>query len=78
MFVVSVIALILSTVCLHVAVAGILGTFQLLAETVVQPSELASRIITALGFSFAMLPLGYIGVVFLILGFKKQKPAPLV
>lgn len=76
MFVVGVVALVLSTICLHVAVAGMIAVFQLLADSVVQPHELASGILIPLGFSFATLPLGFIGFVFLILGFKNQQPAP--
>jgi len=77
MFVAGVSALILATVCLDAAVIGIFGAVQLLAEpSIVQQSELASSISSALVFSIATLPLGYLGVVLLILGFVSQQPAP--
>lgn len=73
-------ALILATVCFDAAVISMFGAFQLLAEptATVQPSELASGIGGALAFSIATLPLRYLGVVLLILGFFRRQPATTV
>ena len=61
MFVVGVVALILSTVCLDAAVISMFGAFQILSEpgANVQPSELASSISRVVAFWVATLPLGY-------------------
>jgi len=78
MFVLGTVLLILATGCFAAAMISLFGAYQLLAVPgTVQPSELAAGISMTLVFSFATLPLGFTGVVFLILGFKNQlQPAP--
>lgn len=66
----------LAAVCLLITAMMMMWTFSALAEpnTAPQPSELASGFSNAVISSFAVGPLGLLGIVFLILGFVRRQP----